>query len=147
MKKYLAILGFLLFSNQIFAADCSVDITSDDQMQYNVSEITVLKSCKEFTINMEHIGKLPRTAMGHNVVITKSADKAAVSTDGIAAGIDNDYVKPDDARVVAHSKIIGGGEKTSVTFKPTDLKDGEDYDFFCSFPGHFARMTGKIIVK
>lgn len=147
MKKYLVILGLALLGNQAFADECSVDLTGNDQMQYNLKEITVPKSCAEYTINLENIGKLPRAAMGHNVVIAKSADKMAVSTDGIAAGLDNNYVKPEDARVVAHSTVVGGGEKTSVTFKPADLKDGEDYDFFCSFPGHVAIMTGKVLVK
>ncbi|PID66478.1 MAG: azurin [Gammaproteobacteria bacterium] len=147
MKKYLAIFAVALLGNQVSADECSVDITGNDQMKYNVSEITVPKRCAEFTINLANIGKLPRAAMGHNVVIAKAADKIVITTDGIAAGLDNDYIKPDDARVVAHSKVVGGGETTSVKFKPADLKDGEDYEFFCSFPGHVSLMWGKLLVK
>ncbi len=147
MKKYLAILAVALLGNQAFADECSVDITGNDQMKYNVSEITVPKTCAEFTINLENVGKLPKAAMGHNVVIAKEADKMAVATDGMAAGLDNNYVKPEDARVVAFSTVVGGGEKTSVKFKPADLKDGENYEFFCSFPGHVGLMFGKLLVK
>lgn len=148
MKKLLMIVGLGLASQQALAADsCSVDLTGNDQMKYNLTEITVPKTCEEFTINLENVGKLPRAAMGHNVVIAKTADKTAVSTDGIAAGLDNEYVKPDDARVIAASKVVGGGEKTSVTFKPADLAADGDYSFFCSFPGHIALMNGKVIVK
>ena len=43
--------------------------------------------------------------------------------------------------VLAHTKMIGGGESTSVTFK-TDGLAGKDLTFFCSFPGHFAMMKG-----
>ncbi len=147
MKKYLAILAFALLGQQAFADECSVALTGNDAMQYNLKEITVPKTCEEFTINFENIGKLPKAAMGHNVVIAKEADKMAVATDGIAAGLDNNYVKPKDERVIAFSTIVGGGEKTSVKFKPTDLKDGENYNFFCSFPGHVSIMWGKLLVK
>ncbi len=148
MKKYLVILGFLLFTQQIFAADeCSVELTGNDQMKYNLTEINVPKSCEEYTINLSHIGKMPRQSMGHNVVISKTADKMSVATDGIAAGLDNEYVKVGDDRVIAFSKVIGGGEKTSVTFKTADLQAGGDYSFFCSFPGHVALMSGKVVIK
>lgn len=148
MKKFLMILGLGLLSQQAFATDsCSVDLTGNDQMKYNLTEITVPKTCEEFTINLENVGKLPRTAMGHNVVIAKAADKMAVSTDGIAAGLDKEYLKPEDARVIAASKVVGGGDKTSVSFKTAALAVDGDYNFFCTFPGHVALMTGKLIVK
>lgn len=147
MKKYLAILAFALLGQQAFADECSVALTGNDAMQYNLKEITVPKTCEEFTINFENVGKLPKAAMGHNVVIAKEADKMGVATDGIGAGLDNNYVKPKDTRVIAFSPVVGGGEKTSVKFKPSDLKDGENYQFFCSFPGHVSLMWGKLLVK
>jgi azurin len=125
-------------------AACDVTVEANDAMQFNTKEITVDKTCKEFTVNLKHVGKLPKASMGHNVVITKKADEQAVATDGMAAGLDKDYVKPDDARVIAHTSVIGGGESTSVTFDVSKLAAGEEYAFFCSFPGHWAVMTGKL---
>lgn len=129
------------------AAQCDVTVEGNDAMQFNTKEIVVDKSCGEFTVNLVHTGKLPVAAMGHNVVITKAADKQAVAADATTAGPDNDYVKPNDDRVIAHTELVGGGEKTSVTFKTDALEAGGDYDFFCSFPGHWAIMTGKVVVK
>ena len=129
------------------AADCSFELEGNDAMQFNAKEIVVDKSCGEFTINLKHTGTMPVSSMGHNVVISKKADEQAVANDGIAAGLDNQYVKPDDERVVAHSDVIGGGEETSVTFNVADLQEGEDYAFFCSFPGHLALMTGALKVE
>jgi azurin len=130
------------------AAQCDVTIEGNDAMQFNTKEIVVDKAaCSEFTVNLVHVGKLPKTAMGHNVVITKTADKQGVATDATAAGPANDYVKPNDTRVIAHTKLLGGGEKDSVTFKTDALEAGGDYTFFCSFPGHWAIMTGKVVVK
>ena len=125
------------------AATCSVDIEGNDMMKYNVANIDVSKSCTDFTINLKHVGKLPKAAMGHNVVIAATSDIKGIDADGIKAGAANDYVKPGDGRVIAHSKMIGGGESTSVTF-PVSKLDGGPYSFFCSFPGHSALMKGTL---
>ena len=127
-------------------ADCATVIEGNDAMQYNVGSITVPASCTEFKITLNHPGKMPVAAMGHNVVITTMADMQAVAADGMGAGIAADYVKPGDARVIAHSKVIGGGESTSVSFATSKLKGGGPYEFFCSFPGHSAMMKGTISV-
>jgi azurin len=79
-------------------------------------------------------------------VLTKTSDAAVVSNAGIAAGAANNYVAPNDKRVIASTKIVGGGQSTSVTFPTSALKAGEDYTFFCNFPGHAALMRGKFIV-
>ncbi len=129
------------------AAQCDVTVEGNDAMQFNTKEIVVDKSCDEFTVKLVHTGKLPKAAMGHNVVITKTADKQAVAQDATTAGPANDYIKPNDDRVIAHTNLLGGGEEDSVTFKTADLEAGGDYTFFCSFPGHWAIMTGKVVVK
>lgn len=126
---------------------CATEIESNDAMQYNVGSITVPASCSEFKITLKHTGKLPATTMGHNVVITKAADMQAVAGDGIAAGAATAYVKADDARVVAHTALVGGGESTSVSFPVSKIKEGGPYEFFCSFPGHSAIMKGSIAVQ
>lgn len=128
-------------------ADCATSIEGSDAMQFNVGSITVPASCSEFTITLKHTGQMPVAAMGHNVVITTTADMQAVAAEGMGAGIDAAYVKPDDARVIAHSDMIGGGETTSVTFPVSKIKDGGPYQFFCSFPGHSAIMKGSIAVE
>ena len=124
------------------AAQCDVTIEGNDAMQFNLKEIVVDKSCKEFTVNLKHTGKLKAAQMGHNWVLTKASDLDAAAKDGMAAGAANHYVKADDARVLAHTDVIGGGESTSVTFDVSKLAAGENYAYFCSFPGHWAIMKG-----
>lgn len=127
---------------------CQVVIEGNDQMRYNIEQFSVNKeACSEFTINFKNAGKLPKNAMGHNVVITKTSDVDAVAADGIKAGLDNDYIKPGDVRIITHTKLIGGGEETSVTFETDKLDQGGDYTFFCSFPGHHGIMHGKVNVE
>ena len=145
MLRKLVVASLLtLASAQVFAADCSVNVDSTDQMSFDTKEIKISKTCKTFTVNLTHGGTLPKNVMGHNLVIAKTADLAGVTTDGMAAGIDANYLKAGDDRVIAHTKIIGAGEKDAVTFDVAKLKAGEDYSFFCSFPGHSSMMKGAV---
>jgi azurin len=126
------------------AAQCEATIEGNDAMQFNLKEMVVDKSCKQFTVTLKHVGKMPKVAMGHNWVLTKEADRQGVATDGMNAGAAQDYVKQGDSRVIAHTKVIGGGESDSVTFDVSKLTAGEAYAFFCSFPGHWAVMKGTL---
>lgn len=128
-------------------ADCATVIEGNDAMQFNVGSITIPASCAEFKITLNHTGTMPIAAMGHNLVITTMADMKAVAAEGMGAGAGADYIKPDDARVIAHTKVIGGGESTSVSFPVSKLQSGGPYEFFCSFPGHSAIMKGTIAVQ
>ncbi|AZC16009.1 MULTISPECIES: azurin [Pseudomonas] len=136
-----------LASSQLMAAECKIDVDSTDQMSFSTKEITIDKSCKTFTVNLGHSGSLPKNVMGHNWVLSKTADMAGIAADGMAAGIDKNYLKEGDTRVIAHTKIIGAGEKDSVTFDVSKLTAGESYQFFCSFPGHNSMMKGAVILK
>nr|WP_156804459.1 azurin [Gallaecimonas xiamenensis] len=129
------------------ADECATVVEGNDAMQFNVKEITVPASCKSFTVTLKHVGKLPKNTMGHNWVLSQSADYQALAMAGAQAGLDKDYLPEGDARVLAHTAIIGGGEETAVTLDMASLKKGGDYSFFCSFPGHFAVMHGKLVVQ
>ncbi|MBT2375029.1 azurin [Pseudomonas fluorescens] len=145
--KLVAVSLLTLASGQLLAAECSVTVDSTDQMSFNTKEITIDKSCKKFTVNLEHSGSLPKNVMGHNWVLSKTADMAGIAADGMGAGIDKNYLKDGDTRVIAHTKIIGAGEKDSVTFDVSKLAAGESYEFFCSFPGHNSMMKGAVVLK
>jgi azurin len=145
--KLVAVSLLTLASSQLMAAECKTTIDSTDQMSFNTKEITIDKSCKTFTVELTHSGSLPKNVMGHNWVLSKEADMQPIATDGMAAGIDKNYLKEGDARVIAHTKIIGAGEKDSVTFDVSKLTAGESYQFFCSFPGHNSMMKGAVVLK
>jgi azurin len=142
--RKLALCSLLAVAGTAFGADkvCKLEITGTDQMQYDKKELSVAADCTQVELTLHHGGKLPAQAMGHNWVLAKTADMAGIASDGAAAGFANDHIKPGDARVIAHTKIVGGGQSTSVTFPTSALKKGEAYSFFCSFPGHSSIMKG-----
>lgn len=147
IRKLVAASLLTLVSGHLLAAECSVDVDSTDQMTFSTKEITIDKSCKTFTVNLSHSGSLPKNVMGHNWVLAKEADAQPVATDGMSVSIDKNYLKDGDTRVIAHTKVIGAGEKDSVTFDVSKLTAGEQYAFFCTFPGHISMMKGSIAVK
>ncbi|WP_409277310.1 azurin [Pseudomonas defluvii] len=134
-------------SAQVMAAECKVTVDSTDQMSFNTKEIVIDKSCKQFTVELTHSGSMAKSVMGHNLVVSKEADMQPIATDGIGAGLDNNYLKAGDTRVIAHTKVIGAGEKDSLTIDVSKLAAGEKYGFFCSFPGHIALMKGTVVLK
>ena len=145
--KAVAVSLLTLASASVFAAECSVTVDSTDQMSFNTKEITVDKSCKEFTVKLTHSGNLPKNVMGHNLVISKTADMQAIATEGMTQGLDKDYIKADNATIIAHTKMIGAGEKDTIKLDTSKLEAGGDYSFFCTFPGHISMMKGKVVVK
>lgn len=132
------------FSGMASAKTCEVTIEGNDQMRFNKDRIDIAADCTEVKLTLKHVGKLPAAAMGHNWVLTQTSDFSAVEKAGASAGLQNNYVPANDKRVIAHTKVIGCGETTSVTFSTSLLKQGGDYMFFCSFPGHAALMKGKL---
>ncbi|HEY8052442.1 MAG: azurin [Steroidobacterales bacterium] len=137
-----ALVGASVLPLAAHADPCKLDITGNDQMQYDKQALAAPASCKQITVTLHHAGKLPKQAMGHNWVLVNAPDLAAVAQAGMAAGLANDYVAAGDKRVLAHTKIIGGGDTTSVTFASSLLKQGGSYSFLCTFPGHNALMHG-----
>jgi len=134
----------LFFTLPAAAADkvCKLEITGNDMMQFDKKELKVAADCTQVELTLKHVGKLPAAAMGHNWVLTKTADATALANAGMGAGAANNYVPAGDKRAIAHTKVVGGGESTSVTFAASALKKGEAYTYICTFPGHSAIMKG-----
>ena len=126
--------------------DCSVEISAGDGMQFSNTEIVVKKSCTIVTVTLRHVGKLPLAGMGHNWVLTRESDFRGVVSDGIDAGASNNFIREGDSRVLAATRMIGGGESTAVSFSTESIKVGEKYTFFCSYPGHWGIMKGTFLL-
>lgn len=143
--RWITTLAFCLLAVSAFAADITLE--GNDQMQFNIKSFTV-KPGETVNLTLKHVGKLPKAAMGHNVVILKMGTDAqtwglSVPSKGGNAG--NDYIPTDKSAIVAHTKMVGGGETVKITFKAPD-KAGS-YPFCCTFPGHVAMMRGVMEVK
>jgi azurin len=146
MTKYLFSLALLLLSNAAFAVNCTIEIEANDAMKFNQQNLTIDSSCKKVSLTLKHTGKLPSNVMGHNWVMTKSSAMMDIANAGMTAGLNNNYLPLDDSRVLAATKVIGGGQSDTIEIDTSKLAKGGDYVFFCSFPGHWAIMKGKVTV-
>lgn len=146
-KTSLIALGLLALSGHAWSQECAVTIEGNDQIQFNTKELKVKQSCGTVTVTLKHTGTLAATVMGHNWVLTATPDFQGVATAGQGAGPAANYVPPGDARVLAASTVIGGGQEASVQVDVSKLTVGGDYTYFCSFPGHFVLMNGKLVVE
>ena len=126
---------------------CKLAISANDAIQYDKKQLTITSDCTQVELTLTHTGKLPAQSMGHDWVLVKAEDLSTVASDGLTAGIANNYVKKDDPRVIAHTKVVGGGESTSVMFSTSALKKGQSYKYLCTFPGHNALMNGDFIIE
>lgn len=121
----------------------ALEITGDDAMKFDKNELRIAAG-SEVTLTLHHSGKMSAESMGHNWVLLKEGTNVQDFAMEAISAKDNDYVPEGTTAVIAHTKVIGGGETTSITF--TAPEKGT-YDFICSFPGHFASMKGKFIVE
>jgi len=140
-----ALAGWMLCGSA-WGQECTQTIEGNDLLQFSLAEMRVSAACEDVTITLKHVGTLPANVMGHNWVLTTTADYMPVASAGQAAG-PPEYLPIDDPRVIAATNIIGGGEETSVTFDISELETGGDFTFFCTFPGHYVLMNGKFIIE
>jgi azurin len=138
--------ALLLAAGTVAYADpCKVSIESNDMMQFNVHELAVPANCAEVEVTLHHAGKLGASVMGHDWVLAKESDVSGLVNAGLAAGAAHGYLPQGDARIIAATKVVGGGESTTVKFSTSALAPGARYAFFCTSPGHSTLMKGKFL--
>jgi azurin len=125
-----------------------VHIEGSDLMKFNKTKLS-MKPGQMVRLTLKHIGKLPAQSMGHNVVILQVGNDPfdfSADVNENNGSLANGYV-PDALhdRVVAFTKLVGGGQSTSVEFQAP--REPGKYPFLCSFPGHVGNMNGIVEVE
>lgn len=143
--RWIAVLALLLGCAAAHADPCKLTIESNDQMQYSVRELSVPEECSHLEVTLHNTGKLPAKVMGHDWVLARDSDMAAVANAGLAAGFSHGYLPGNDPRVIAATGLVGGGESVTVEFSTAALVPGARYSFFCTSPGHSAVMRGRLL--
>jgi len=122
-------------------------VTGGQSDQYIILEAIEASPGEEITINLRTISNIPKNAMAHNFVLLELGTDADAFYRASIRASDNEYIAPEyEDRIIAATGMLGDGETDSITFTVPD-EPGE-YDYICSFPGHFdAGMVGKLIVQ
>lgn len=127
-------------------AQRTIEMVGTDNMKFSVTSIEA-EPGEEITIKLTTKSQIPKTAMAHNVVvIDNNANVGDVASASMQAR-DNDYIAPEyEDQIIAATGLAGGGETVEVTFTVPETPG--DYEYICSFPGHFsAGMKGVLTVK
>ena len=115
-------------------------------MQFDLKSFEV-KSGEKVELTFKNVGKIPKIAMGHNLVILKKGVTAiAFGQKALGAGANATNALPDSVKsdTIAATKLLGPDESETITF--TAPEPG-NYEYVCTFPGHFAMMRGVMQVK
>ena len=144
MKTFFTMVCASILATNVFASNCEIKIEGSDMMKYDVAEITLDTSCEKTKISLKHAGKLPINAMGHNVVIVEEKNLSKITQQiNFSLGVEKGYL-PDSEDIIFISAMVGGGDTTELEMDMSKLDKTKSYVFFCSFPGHWALMRGKI---
>ena len=122
-------------------------INGNDAMQFDIKSYQVTIG-QPVRLTFKNVGSMPKIAMGHNLVILKKGiDGLAFGQKVIASGGSTTNPLPSSllGDVFAHTKLLGPGESETIDFIAP--KQPGEYEYICTFPGHFAMMRGTMIVK
>ncbi len=115
---------------------------------YYILEGINTKAGEELTLTLTTISDIEAAAaMSHNWLLLKQkADPSAFAMASLQAR-ENDYVAPEKMNlVITETGLVAPGETVTITFT-TPQQTGE-YEYICTFPGHFAAgMRGTLRVK
>ena len=110
------------------------------EIRFNKDVIT-LPASQEITIAL--VNKSSDASMPHNFVVITKDSANAVGQNGLRFK-DNGYINPADQNVIVHSAIASINETVYLSFK---TPAAGEYDFICSFPGHWGMMKGRFITE
>ena len=124
----------------------TVEITGGDNMKYSVTKITA-KRGETLRIVLSAVGKMPKLSMAHNVVVLNKGVNAAKVNAAAATAREADFIPPAHrADILAYTGLAGNGETVEVTFVVPQQTG--NYEFICTFPGHFnLGMKGVLVVQ
>jgi azurin len=147
MKNLILAIATTCIALPAFAEEKKLELSGNDQMQFSTKALEVTAG-DTVVLTFKHIGKLPKAAMGHNFVLLKADAKIPDFANKAMKAAATDYVPEDEEAkksIIAHTKLLGGGETETLTF--TAPAEAGAYPYICTFPGHFALMSGVLTVK
>lgn len=123
-----------------------VEMTGNDRMKYNLESFTVAAGSPVKVI-FTNVGKMPKAAMGHNVVFLRADADANAFAAAAASARDTDYIPGQlKDQILAATKLLGPGESDTIEFTAPGTPG--EYPFICSFPAHlYAGMAGVMVVE
>ncbi len=118
--------------------------TVREQMRYDTAQL-VVEAGKAFEIIFENLDAMP-----HNLLVVKPGTRQKVAESVQTAKpekLDKQgraYVPEKDANVIAATKLVEPGQKETI--KVNAPSEPGEYEYVCTFPGHWQIMWGRLSV-
>lgn len=118
----------------------------DDKIVFDVTAFEV-KPGQKVSVTLTNKGTSPKASMGHNFVLLNRNVTMAKFADAASMAAATEYVPAEFKKdVIAATKLLGPGESETVTFNAPYIPG--DYNYLCSFPGHYTQgAKGVMTVK
>lgn len=144
LKSLLILTLTLVISAPLFGNSDTVreiTIKGTDNMKFDVTMIDA-KPGETIRLTLETKSNMPANAMAHNVAIVDLGVNVEEFVLASMSSPDTEYISPDyEDQVIAYTDMIGGGEVSTIEF--TVPSTPGDYEYVCTFPGHyFGGMKG-----
>lgn len=140
-----SLLSLQLVANPVSDTVREITIKGTDNMKFDVTLIEA-EPGETLRITLVVESSMPKATMAHNIAIV---DNDVEMDDFVLQSMtvkDNEYIAPSfEDKVIAFTKMIGGGETSTIEFTVPETPG--DYDYVCTFPGHyFGGMVGVLRV-
>ena len=109
-------------------------------MSYDTKELKVKAGAK---VKVNLVNKATDASMQHNIVFVKQGTEKDVAMEGLNFQKTN-YFNSANPNVIAGSAMAGPGQTVTVEFT---APAAGTYGFVCTFPGHFMKMIGTLVVE
>jgi azurin len=109
-------------------------------MSFDTKELKV-KAGSNVKINLNNAGT--DETMLHNIVFVKEGTEKEVAMEGLNMK-DQGYFNAANANVIAGSTVSKPGEMVTIEFT---APEAGTYSYICSYPGHWQKMRGVLIVE
>lgn len=116
---------------------CDITISADDKMQYSLNEIKIPLTCEKFFVYFKNDSKY----LKHNFLISLEEDIKLLAED-----IDKNYMPNNKKKVLFGTELINPNSQITLVIDSSKFIKDKTYIFWCSFPGHYLKMRGKIIL-
>ena len=123
-----------------------VKMTGNDRMKFSLESFSV-PAGSPVKVVFNNVGKMPKAAMGHNVVFLAAEANTNAFAAAAASARETDYIPEQlQDQILIATKLLGPGETDTIEF--TAPKTPGEYAFLCSFPAHaYAGMVGVMVVE
>ena len=104
------------------------------QLKFNLTNFSV-KAGSKVKITFFNPDVIP-----HNLLIVEPGSKAEIGNQAIAMGADAVKKAPENSKILHGTKMLEAGQTEVIEF--TAPANPGDYEFVCTFPGHWTVMNG-----